>query len=69
MRSRGVDRACLLGWRNEVMVGETGEDAEADEDAEAAELWTARLRSRLRNQGSREACRSELREARQLGAS
>mgnify|MGYP000859909673 FL=1 len=54
-------------------MGETGEGAEADEDvetgegAEAAGLWAARLRGRLRSQGFREACRSKLRKARRLG--
>ena len=48
-------------------VGEADEDAEADEDVEAAGLWAARLRGRLRSQGFREACRSKLRKARRLG--
>ena len=68
-----MGRACLLGRRNEVTVGEAGEGAEADEDvetgegAEAAGLWAARLRGRLRSQGFKEACRSKLRKARRLG--
>lgn len=48
-------------------MGETGEGAEADEDVEAAGLWAARLRGRLRSQGFREACRSKLRKARRFG--
>ena len=54
-------------------MGETGEGAESDEDvetgegAEAAGLWAARLRGRLRSQGFKEACRSKLRKARRLG--
>lgn len=48
-------------------MGETGEDAETGEGAEAAGLWAARLRGRLRSQEFKETCRSKLRKARRLG--
>lgn len=48
-------------------MGEADEDVEAGEGAEAAGLWAARLRGRLRSQEFREACRSKLRKACRFG--